>query len=389
MTFLSFSSFPSAEHEGVLIREQEILAAHCTYEVGGPADYFCEPSNLAELQAVLSDCARQGLPVTVIGKGSNLLIADRGIRGMVICLSDEFSRHGLLPAAVGSSRGWGGGVGSGGGLAQVSSDGASTGSLRPKPPSSVSSALDDYQMCLANLSVGSEAGSQAGSEANLQVDPLATPEADEDGYVWYFAEAGASMIDVSLYASSLGLTGLEFACGIPGTVGGALYMNAGAYGGSTEDVAAITWYLNDQGEILSASWDEQKFGYRRSFFQDIGGIVLGTCYRLKLGDVDEISETIADLTQRREKSQPLEMPSCGSVFKRPEGYYAGKLIMDSGLQGYRIGGAEVSRKHAGFIVNVGDATAQNIADLITYIQKTVKERFGVTLETEVRFIGEW
>ncbi len=321
-----------AAHLGV--RQKEPLAKHCTYEVGGPAEYFCEPENFAQLQEVLAQAKAEGIPVTIIGKGSNLLISDQGVKGLVVCLADRLAKRGFL---------------------------------KEKPERT------SYEVILDSLSADS-----------------ATPaKPDDEGYVWYFAEAGASMIEVAKECSSKGFTGLEFATGIPGTVGGALYMNAGAYGGMTADVAEITWYLTAEGDLRSAVWDEQKFGYRRSYFQDVGAIVLATAYRLQAGDPAEIQATVEDLTTRREKSQPLELPSCGSVFKRPEGYYAGKLIMDSGLQGYRIGGAEVSKKHAGFIVNVGGAKAQDIADLIHYIQRTVKNRFEVQLETEVRYLGEW
>ncbi len=319
-----------SERSGVTIRRNESLAQHCTYEVGGPAEYFVEPESSEELSLLLEFCREEDLTVTIIGKGSNLLISDKGIPGMVICIADQMSSCGFLSACPG---------------------------------------VEDYTAALADL-----------------VDE---PVVDSEGYAWFFAEAGASMIETAKYSARQGLSGLEFASGIPGTVGGALYMNAGAYGGTTEDVAAITYYLNQDGEVAAARWTEQKFGYRQSVFQDVGGIVLATCYRLKPGDPAEIDATIRDLTQRREKSQPLELPSCGSVFKRPEGYYAGKLIMDSGLQGHRIGGAEVSRKHAGFIVNQGGATASDIANLIAYIRRTVFDQFGVTLETEVRFIGDW
>lgn len=317
-----------AKH-GFKVTEGVRLADYCSYEVGGPADYFCEPGTAEGILAVLKRCRELNLPVTVIGKGSNLLISDKGVRGMVLCLSKAFSRQGFLAACPGR---------------------------------------EDYPKLLEALEE--------------------TPAADEEGFVWFFSEAGASMIRTAKKVSELSLTGLEFACGIPGTVGGALCMNAGAYDGTTADVAAITYYLRD-GEICAARWDEQAFGYRRSLFQTPGIIVLGTCYRLRFGELDAILAKVQDLTARREKSQPLELPSCGSVFKRPVGYYAGKLIMDSGLQGYRVGGAEVSRKHAGFIVNVGGATASDVAAVITHVRETVQEKFGVYLETEVRMTGDW
>ncbi|PEY39005.1 UDP-N-acetylenolpyruvoylglucosamine reductase [Bacillus cereus] len=202
------------------------------------------------------------------------------------------------------------------------------------------------------------------------------------------AQSGAAIIDVSRAAFEHSLTGLEFACGIPGSVGGALYMNAGAYGGEVAYVLTKAVVMTNEGELITLSKDDFDFGYRKSTFANNHYIILEATFELENGVYEEIKEKMDDLTYKRESKQPLEYPSCGSVFKRPPNNFAGKLIQDSELQGTRIGGVEVSTKHAGFMVNVDNGTAQDYIDLIHFVQKTVKEKFGVTLEREVRIIGE-
>lgn len=201
------------------------------------------------------------------------------------------------------------------------------------------------------------------------------------------AQAGAAYIDTTIVARDHSLTGLEFAAGIPGSIGGAIFMNAGAYGGETKDVVESVTALTADGEVKTLSHDELDFGYRHSAVQDQNMVVLEATFALKPGDFDAIKAQMDDLNARRAAKQPLELPSCGSVFKRPEGYFAGKLIHDSGLQGYTVGGAQVSTKHAGFIVNVGGGTASDYMAVIKHVQATVKEKFGVSLEREVRIIG--
>lgn len=203
-----------------------------------------------------------------------------------------------------------------------------------------------------------------------------------------YAQSGASIIDVSKHALEQELTGLEFACGIPGTVGGALFMNAGAYGGEISNVLVKAVVMNEEGELLTLTNEEMKFGYRKSIINGHKYIVLEAVFALQRSNYSTIKEKMDELTFARESKQPLEYPSCGSVFKRPPGLFAGKLIQDSGLQGTRIGGAEVSMKHAGFIVNVNHATAKDYIDLIQFIQNTVKQKFDVDLETEVIIMGE-
>ncbi|CAI8733413.1 MULTISPECIES: UDP-N-acetylmuramate dehydrogenase [Bacillus] len=202
------------------------------------------------------------------------------------------------------------------------------------------------------------------------------------------AQSGAAIIDISRIALKHSLTGLEFACGIPGSVGGALYMNAGAYGGEVAYVLTKAVVMTKEGELITLSKDDFDFGYRKSIFANNHYIILEATFELENGVYEEIKEKMDDLTYKRESKQPLEYPSCGSVFKRPPNNFAGKLIQDSGLQGKRIGGVEVSTKHAGFMVNVDNGTAQDYIDLIHFVQKTVKEKCGVTLEREVRIIGE-
>lgn len=201
------------------------------------------------------------------------------------------------------------------------------------------------------------------------------------------AQAGAAYIDTTIAARDHSLTGLEFAAGIPGSVGGAIFMNAGAYGGETRLVADRATVLLPDGTIKELGNEELDFGYRHSSIQENHGVVLDATFKLTPGDHDQIKAKMDELNARRAAKQPLDLPSCGSVFKRPTGYYAGKLIHDAGLQGYTSGGAQVSKKHAGFIVNIDHGTANDYVNVIHHVQATVKEKFGVCLETEVRIIG--
>lgn len=270
--------------------------------LGGNADYFVTPKTYDQVQQVIKFANKYHIPFTLLGNGSNLIIRDGGIRGIVMNL---------------------------GKLDQITVDKTSI-----------------------------------------------------------TAQAGARIIDVSREALNHHLTGLEFACGIPGSVGGALFMNAGAYGGEVKDVLSHATVVTRAGELKRIEADDLELSYRTSNIPKKGYIVLDAVFQLKEGVYSEIKAIMDDLTYKRESKQPLEYPSCGSVFKRPPGYYAGKLIQDSHLQGTQIGGAQVSTKHAGFIVNVDNATATEYIALIHYVQQKVKEKFGVTLEREVRIIGE-
>ena len=200
-------------------------------------------------------------------------------------------------------------------------------------------------------------------------------------------QAGVDLREASEMACELGLSGLEFACGIPGSVGGACFMNAGAYGGCIADVLKCVRVLMPDGSVDVVDACDLELGYRKSRVASDGLVVLSATFDLEKGDPEKIRATMDDLTRQREEKQPLELPSAGSTFKRPEGYFAGKLIMDAGLQGYRVGGAEVSRKHAGFVVNVGEATAADVHAVIEHVQDEVERQFGVRLQPEVRFLG--
>lgn len=202
------------------------------------------------------------------------------------------------------------------------------------------------------------------------------------------AEAGAKLIDTTYAALEGSLTGFEFACGIPGSIGGAVYMNAGAYGGEIKDVFAEADILFADGTIRTMTQEEMAFDYRHSQLQEEKTIVLTARFQLTQGEYDTIKARMDELTELRESKQPLEYPSCGSVFKRPQGHYTGQLIQQAGLQGLQWGGAQISEKHAGFIVNIDHATATDYVGLIAHIQEEIKKKFDVSLETEVRIIGE-
>lgn len=275
---------------------------HVYFKVGGPADILLIPESKDQVIKTIRICREKSIPFYVIGNGSNLLVKDGGIRGVVIKLNE-----------------------------------------------------------LKNIKVEGEI---------LE------------------AECGALLKDISNEALKNSLTGLEFSCGIPGTVGGAVFMNAGAYNGEIANVIESAEVINDKNEVIVLSKEELELGYRSSIVMKKNYVVLSARFKLQKAEYDKIKETVDDLTRRREEKQPLEYPSAGSTFKRPEGYYAGKLIQDAGLKGYSIGGAAVSEKHSGFVINKGGATAKDIIDLIKHIQKEVKDKFGVELHPEVRILGE-
>ena len=208
-----------------------------------------------------------------------------------------------------------------------------------------------------------------------------------NGYV-IEAEAGSKLIDVTHVARYHSLTGFEFACGIPGSIGGAVYMNAGAYGGEIAHILQSCKVLTPEGEIKTLTAEELAFGYRHSKIQETGDVVISAKFALAPGNYDQIAQEMARLTHLRELKQPLEYPSCGSVFKRPVGHFAGQLISEAGLKGHRIGVVEVSEKHAGFMINVDHGTAKDYEDLIAHVIETVEKSAGVTLEREVRIIGK-
>ncbi|AVQ97937.1 UDP-N-acetylenolpyruvoylglucosamine reductase [Oceanobacillus iheyensis] len=280
----------------------ESLSNHTYTRLGGKADILVTPETYEEVQAIVKLANSEMVAFTLLGNGSNLIVKDGGIRGIVMNLKK----------------------------------------------------LNSIQTTSNTIVAGS----------------------------------GARIIDVSREGLERRLSGLEFACGIPGSVGGALFMNAGAYGGEIKDVLVSTKVVDPEGNLLTLPVEELEMDYRTSNIPEKKYIVLEATFVLQPGDYEQIKEVMDDLTFKRESKQPLEYPSCGSVFKRPPGYFAGKLIQDSALQGKQIGGAQVSLKHAGFIVNKDGATASEYIALIHHVQKTVDEKFGVKLEREVKIIGE-
>ena len=292
------------------VRQNEILAQHCSFRTGGPADLFIQVVSADELAETIDILAAYGCETFLLGRGTNLLIGDRGFRGAVVT---------MCPPAGGESE-----------LSGVRAEG-----------------------CLLT------------------------------------AGAGASLNKIAIAARDAGLAGFEFAAGIPGSLGGAVIMNAGAYGGEMKDVVRSVDVLYPGTGIRRLSAQELEFGYRTSRVKHEHAIVLGAELELTPGDIEGISSRIAELARQRREKQPLEFASAGSTFKRPEGYFAGKLIQDAGLKGYRVGEAQVSEKHAGFVINRGGASAAQIRQLIEDVQRIVLENSGVKLEREVIFLGEF
>ena len=288
--------------EGIKVIRDARMSEYTTLKLGGPADWLAFPANRDETVRLISEAGQAKMPVTVIGHGSNLLVLDGGIRGLVIRIGKEMS------------------------------------------------------------------------------------EVRIDGNTVY-AQAGAMMGTVAAAAAEAGLAGLEFASGIPGTIGGGAFMNAGAYGGEMAQVVTRVDGIRPDGTPFSFTGSEMHFGYRASRAAEENLIVTDVVMTLQAGSRDEIRARMQELNRRRNEKQPLNLPSAGSTFKRPEGYFAGALIEQCGLKGYTIGGAQVSEKHAGFLVNMGNS-AKDFMGLIRYVQKTVLEQTGVKLETEVRIIGE-
>ena len=282
---------------------EEPMKKHTTFRIGGPADIYVEPS-ISQMVPLIAFLVESDIPHMVIGNGSNLLVSDAGIEGVVI-------------------------------------------------------------------SFGKNAAAITIDEASGEI----------------VAEAGAMLSSVASRAADAGLTGLEFASGIPGSIGGAVYMNAGAYGGEMKDVLVSVQILSPSGEVQDIPVEELDLSYRHSVLMEKPGIVLGAKLKLIAGDIQEIKATIEDIRQKRIEKQPLNYPSAGSTFKRPEGYFAGKLIDDTGLRGYTVGGAQVSEKHCGFVINKSEATASDVLTLMKDVDSKVYEKFGVHLTPEVRIIG--
>ena len=285
------------------ISKDELMKNHTSFKIGGPADLFVCPTTMDELAYALWICREYDVPYYVIGNGSNLLVSDKGIRGVVIQIYKNLSKI----------------------------------------------------------------------QVNDQV---------------ILAESGALLSQIAVTALNHGLGGFEFAHGIPGTLGGALVMNAGAYGGEMKDVTKSVEVLSEDGQFITLNKNDLDFGYRHSSIQVNNYVVVRAALELSFKNPDEIADVMKELAARRREKQPLEFPSAGSAFKRPKGYYAGQLIMESGLRGFQIGDARVSDKHCGFIINTGNASAKDVLALIEHIQNEVYKRFNVMLEPEIKLVGE-
>ena len=286
------------------IYREEPMKNHTTFRIGGNAEVFAAPDSADGVERVLQICREENIPCTVIGNGSNLLVGDRGVCGVVLQIYRNY--------------------------------------------------------------------------ASIRIEGT-------DLYV----QAVALLGQTAAAASREGLTGLEFASGIPGTIGGAAAMNAGAYGGEMKDVLVWVKAIDRDGYVRQYAAAELELGYRTSRIQKEALVVLEVKLTLQQGDPVKIRERMEELKEQRVAKQPLEYPSAGSTFKRPEGYFAGKLIMDAGLRGFSVGDAQVSEKHCGFVINRGNATAADVMALVSQVQTIVEEKFGVQLELEVRKVGEF
>lgn len=286
------------------LKAEEPMSSHTTFRVGGPADVFVMPAAFDEIKRTVSLLRNHNVPYYIVGNGSNLLVSDKGYRGVIIKLGKEFS------------------------------------------------------------------------EIRIEGDVVT-------------AQAGARLSVIANRVMEEGLTGFEFASGIPGTLGGACVMNAGAYGGEMKDVLTEFTVLGPEGDIIKIPRGQMELGYRTSVVARKGYIVLEARMQLEEGDPNKIRARMDELKEKRVSKQPLEYPSAGSTFKRPEGYFAGKLIQDAGLRGFSVGGAQVSEKHCGFVINKDGATAKDVAQLMSRVSEIVEEKFGVRLEPEVKKLGEF
>ena len=288
---------------GCICEENVLMKDYTAFRIGGPADFFVKAKDTQAAAGVIRRAAELGVPLTIVGKGSNLLVSDDGIRGTVLTLEET----------------------------------------------------------------------------------AAQPVMADDGVIC--CPAGANLSKLCAFALQNELTGLEFAWGIPASVGGAVYMNAGAYGGEIKDVLLAVEYIDPMGNIKTAQTKDLQFGYRKSWFMKHAGcMITNTVFKLSRGNPSAIREKMTQNMNARKEKQPLDLPSAGSTFKRPPGAYAAQLIEQCGMKGYRIGGAMVSKKHAGFIVNVEDASCQDVKLLIEEVKRQVHKKSGFMLECEVRIL---
>lgn len=302
------------------VLKDEPMSRHTTFRIGGAADFFVKVQTISQLQEAMRYLKKEQIPFYIVGNGSNLLVRDEGVRGVVLQLGERFSGYEFLHETPGSV------VQSG-------------------------TAVDKNQIVMARAKAGSLLG-RLGKE---------------------FAEYS--------------LSGFEFASGIPGTLGGAVYMNAGAYGGEIKDILVRATLMDMDGSLFEFTNQQMQFGYRKSIAAEKNYIVLEADLALHVSSKEEVLAKMAELSAQRRLKQPLEYPSAGSTFKRPEGYFAGKLISDAGLKGFSVGGAQVSEKHAGFVINTGNATAADVIALTDAVRDKVFEKYGVKLELEIKQLG--
>lgn len=355
----------------------EPMARHTTFKIGGAADYFVEPRRLFDIQQLVRLCAEQAVELHVLGQGSNVLVADEGVRGVVMHLGAQYAHFEICKELSASA-------------AENIHATDSTYAPAGAPAPELTPALAD-EAAVTPVSESDAVSADHGPHSN-DFAPAPTPapcvqRCNSLDAVLVKAQAGVKNSQLARFLCDCGLTGFEFASGIPGVVGGSALMNAGAYGSEYSQVVHSLVCVSPDGSLCSISGADAQWGYRRSRMQDEHLIISDVVFRFLPGNKAEIQARMDDLAQRRKSKQPLNMPSAGSTFKRPEGYFAGKLIQDAHLQGERIGGAEVSRKHAGFIVNAGGATAHDVYQLIAHVQDRVFETAGVHLEPEVRMWG--
>ncbi|MDD2509947.1 MAG: UDP-N-acetylmuramate dehydrogenase [Syntrophomonas sp.] len=285
------------------IRINEPMKDHSSFKIGGPVDILVLPESVEEIQRTIHYCREKDIPYFIFGLGSNLLVRDKGIRGVAIKVGNN----------------------------------------------------------LRNFSIFNEE---------------------------IFAEAGVRLAELSQAAADYNLGGLEFAEGIPGSLGGAVVMNAGAYGGEMKDVLKEVRAITPDGKLSSFKPEEMKLRYRGSIFQEEELIVVSALMQLRREKAEDIRARMQDFAKRRREKQPLEYPSAGSTFRRPSGFFVGPMIEEMGLKGFKVGGAEVSRKHAGFIINTGNASASEVLELIAIVKAKAKEHYGIELETEIKVVGE-
>lgn len=302
------------------VLKDEPMSRHTTFRIGGAADFFVKVQTISQLQKAMRYLKKEQIPFYIVGNGSNLLVRDEGVRGVVLQLGERFSGYEFLHETPGSE--------------------AQSGT-----------AVDKNQIVMVRAKAGSLLG-RLGKE---------------------FAEYS--------------LSGFEFASGIPGTLGGAVYMNAGAYGGEIKDILVRATLMDMDGSLFEFTNQQMQFGYRKSIAAEKNYIVLEADLALHVSSKEEVLAKMAELSAQRRLKQPLEYPSAGSTFKRPEGYFAGKLISDAGLKGFSVGGAQVSEKHAGFVINTGNATAADVIALTDAVRDKVFEKYGVKLELEIKQLG--